>query len=76
MGIPKLKTFKDKWFFYAAYEKYKESYAGGGSPTVTVPLPEWWNGDLSRYLTNESLGTDALGSDVYRGAIYDPTSQT
>ena len=53
VGIPKLKTFKDKWFFYAAYEKYKESYAGGGSPTTTVPVPEWWNGDLSRYLTNE-----------------------
>src|SRR6266568_8273925 len=57
VGIPKLKIFKDKWFFYAAYEKYKESYAGGGSPTTTVPLPEWWNGDLSRYLTSESLGT-------------------
>lgn len=77
VGIPKLKTFKDKWFFYAAYEKYKESYAGGGSPTTTVPLPEWWNGDLSRYLTSESLGKDALGNTVYRGAIYDPgTSQT
>jgi hypothetical protein len=59
VGMPKLKTFKDKWFFYAAYEKYKESYAGGGSPTTTVPLPEWWNGDLSSYLTNEVLGTDA-----------------
>ena len=58
------------------YEKYKESYAGGGSPTTTVPVPEWWNGDLSRYLTNEVLGTDALGNTVYRGAIYDPnTSQ-
>src|SRR3954471_12980291 len=74
VGIPKLKTFKDKWFFYAAYEKYKESYAGGGSPTTTVPVPEWWNGDLSRYLTNEVLGTDALGNSVYRGAIYDPAS--
>ena len=74
VGIPKLKTFKDKWFFYAAYEKYKESYAGGGSPTTTVPVPEWWNGDLSRYLTNESLGTDALGNTVYRGAIYDPNT--
>lgn len=77
VGIPKLKVFKDKWFFYAAYEKYNESYAGGGSPTVTVPLPEWWTGDLSRYLTTQALGTDALGNTVLRGAIYDPgTSQT
>lgn len=74
VGIPKLKVFKDKWFFYSAYEKYNESYAGGGSPTNTVPLPEWWNGDLSRYLTTQSLGTDALGNTVLRGGIYDPTS--
>jgi hypothetical protein len=77
VGIPKLKVFKDKWFFYTAYEKYNESYAGGGSPTNTVPLSAWYSGDLSRYLTNQSLGTDALGNTVYRGAIYDPgTSQT
>ncbi len=74
VGIPKLKVFKDKWFFYTAYEKYTESYAGGGSPTNTVPLPEWYNGDFSRYLTSESLGTDALGNTVYRGALYDPAS--
>lgn len=72
--IPKVWSGKDKWFWYAAYEKYNESYAGGGSPTVTVPLPEWWDGNMSRYLTNEKLGTDALGRDVYRGAIYDPAS--
>ncbi|MFN7997586.1 MAG: TonB-dependent receptor [Bryobacteraceae bacterium] len=74
VGIPKIKTFKDKWFFYATYEKYTESYAGGGSPTVTVPLPDWYTGDFSKYLTNEVLGTDALGNPIYRGAIYDPNS--
>ena len=24
VGIPKLKLFKDRWFFYTAYEKYNE----------------------------------------------------
>ncbi len=74
VGIPKLWTGKDKWFFYAAYEKYNESFAGGGSPTVTMPLAQWYTGDLSNYLTNQVLGKDALGRDVLRGAIYDPAS--
>ena len=77
VGIPKLWTAKDKWFFYSAYEKYNESFAGGGSPTVTVPLPQWYDGDLSNYLTTQVLGKDALGNNVLRGAIYDPkTTQT
>lgn len=74
VGIPKLWTGKDKWFFYAAYEKYNESFAGGGSPTTTVPLAEWYDGNLSRYLTSEVLGQDARGNNVLRGAIYDPAS--
>lgn len=74
VGIPKLWTAKDKWFFYAAYEKYNESYAGGGSPTATVPSIPWYTGDFSNYLTGQALGQDALGRDVYRGAIYDPLS--
>ncbi len=72
--IPKIYNGKDKWFWYTAYEKYNETFAGGGSPGTTVPLPEWWDGNLSRYLTGEKLGQDGLGRDVYRGAIYDPSS--
>jgi hypothetical protein len=72
--IPKIINGKDKWFFYTAYEKYNESFAGGGSPNVTVPLPDWYNGNLSGYLTSDVLGTDALGRSVQRGAIYDPTT--
>ena len=59
--LPKIYNGKDKTFFYVAYERYKESYAGGGSPTVTVPLDEFWAGNLSRLLTNEVIGKDALG---------------
>lgn len=75
VGIPKLWTGKDKWFFYAAYEKYNEAYAGGGSPTATMPQAAWLTGDLSSYLTNQVIGKDALGRDVIRGAIYDPNTQ-
>lgn len=63
---------KDKWFWYSAYEKYNQAYAGGGSPSVTVPTQEWWDGNMSSYLTGTSLGTDALGNSVPRGAVYDP----
>ncbi len=77
VGIPGLKTFKDRWFWYTSYEKYNESFAGGSNPNNSVPIPEWWDGNLSRYLTNEKIGTDALGRDVFRGQIYDPAaSQT
>jgi hypothetical protein len=72
--LPKIYNGKDKTFFYTAYERYKESYAGGGSPTVTLPLPEFWTGNLSRYLTNEQIGVDALDRPVYRGQIYDSAS--
>ena len=72
--IPKIINGKDRWFFYTAYEKYNESFGGGGSPTRTVPQPEWYTGNLSSYLTNEKLGVDALGRDVYRGQVFDPAT--
>lgn len=74
VSIPKIINGKDRWFFYTAYEKYNESFAGGGSPTRTVPQSDWINGNFSNYLTGEKLGTDALGRDVIRGAIYDPST--
>ena len=72
--VPKFYNGKDQTFFYVAYERYKESYAGGGSPTVTVPLDEFWNGNLGRLLTNQVIGIDALGRDIHKGAIYNPAS--
>src|SRR5262249_38245404 len=72
--LPKLHDGRDKTFFYFAYERYKESYAGGGSPTVTVPVDEFWSGNLSRLLTRDVIGRDALGRDIFRGAIYDPAT--
>ena len=72
--IPKVINGKDKWFFYAAYEKYNQAYRGGGNPNVTVPTTEWWDGSMSSYLTTQQLGADALGRDVIRGAIFDPAT--
>ncbi len=72
--LPRLYSGKDKFFWYTAYEKYNESFAGGGSPNRTVPLLEWWDGDMSRYLTTQNIGRDAEGRDVIRGSIYDPAT--
>ncbi|MBZ5728873.1 MAG: TonB-dependent receptor [Acidobacteriia bacterium] len=72
--IPALYKGRNKTFFYAAYEKYGESNAGLGSPSVTVPLPEWWDGKMGAYLTGQAIGSDALGRSILRGAIYDPAT--
>jgi len=72
--LPKIYDGKDKTFFYVAYERYKESYAGGGSPTVTVPLDEFWSGNLSKLLTSQVIGQDGLGRNIYQGAIYNPAT--
>ena len=72
--IPKLYDATNRTFFYVAYERYIESNSGAGSPTVTVPLDEFWNGNFSRLLTSEVIGQDALGRNIYRGAIYDPST--
>jgi len=72
--LPKIYNGKDRTFFYVAYERYTESSAGGGSPSVTAPLDDFWSGNLSRLLGNQVIGQDALGRNIYQGAIYDPAS--
>jgi hypothetical protein len=72
--LPRLYSGVNKTFFYIAYEKYHERNAGLGSANVTVPLPAWWNGDMSRYLTNQVVGQDAQGHNVLAGEIFDPAS--
>jgi hypothetical protein len=72
--LPRIYSGRNRTFWFVAVERYGENNAGLGSPTVTVPLTEWWSGDMSRYLTTQSLGKDALGNNVLRGQIYDPAS--
>jgi hypothetical protein len=72
--IPKVYNGKDKTFFYFALERFYTSGGGASTPNETVPPPSWYTGNLSNLLTNQVVGTDALGNNVVRGAIYDPLS--
>ncbi len=72
--IPKVYNGKDKTFFYFALERFYTSGGGASSPNETVPPPSWYTGNLSNLLTSQVVGTDALGTNALRGAIYDPAS--
>ena len=72
--IPKVYNGKDKTFFYVTYERYRERTGGYGAPNRTLPLPDFYEGNFSRLLQSVVAGTDALGNQVMRGAIYDPAS--
>jgi len=72
--IPKVYNGKDKTFFYFALERFYTASSASGGPNQTVPPPSWLGGNMSNLLTSQVVGTDALGSQVVRGAIYDPNS--
>jgi hypothetical protein len=48
---------------------------GGVTNPITIPKPAFRNGDFSSLLTNNIIGTDALGRQIYQGAIYDLSTQ-
>ena len=72
--IPKLYDGHNKTFFYATWEQFSEKIAGFRAPDRTVPLAEMYDGNLSRLLGSATGQVDALGRQVYRGAIYDPAT--
>jgi hypothetical protein len=72
--IPKVYNGHDRTFFYVAYERFRMRTLGFRAPDRTVPLPEFYEGDLSRLLGATTGQTDALGRPVARGAIYDPAT--
>ncbi len=72
--IPKIYDGHNKTFFYFAYERYKERSYGLGSPSKSVPIPEFYEGDLSRLLGPVTSFKDALDRPVMRGAVYDPAT--
>lgn len=47
-----------------------------GSPTITLPIPDFLQGDFSRLLGAATGQQDALGRPVLKGAIYDPATFT
>ncbi len=72
--LPKLYQGRNRTFFYSAYERYRERTGGLAAPNITLPLPEFLQGDFSRLLGADTGQKDALGRQVYRGAIYDPAT--
>ncbi|MCC7173835.1 MAG: carboxypeptidase regulatory-like domain-containing protein, partial [Bryobacterales bacterium] len=59
--IPKLYNGKNRTFFYAAYENYRDRNLIFSSPNRSVPVPEFYDGDFSRLLGAATGQTDALG---------------
>jgi hypothetical protein len=70
--IPKIYDGRNKTFIFGAFEHYVQQRLQLGSMNVTVPLPEFLDGDFSKLLTTTQVGTDALGRPVYSGQIFDP----
>jgi hypothetical protein len=48
---------------------------GGITNPITIPKPEFRNGDYRSLLSGATLGTDALGRPIPQGGIYDMQSQ-
>lgn len=63
--LPKIYNGKNKTFFFASYEAFRNR-AGASSSSATVPTPEMYEGDFSKWV-------DASGNII---PIYDPTTQT
>lgn len=65
---------KDKTFFYAAVEDYRQSRFVLGGFGQTVPIPAFLDGDFSALLNTGAapLGHDPAGHPIYPGAIRDP----
>ncbi len=71
--IPKLYNGKDRTFFFANYEMFRDiqnQNLGDG----TVPTEAYRRGDFSAALTGRVLGTDTLGRQILEGQIYDPAT--
>jgi hypothetical protein len=63
--IPKIYRGRDKTFFFFSYEGFRNRTGANGS-TFTVPTPEMYNGDFTKWVTS-------AGAQI---PIYNPLSQT
>jgi hypothetical protein len=52
--IPKVYRGKDKSFFFFSYEGFRNR-AGGNGAQFTVPTPEMYNGDFSKWVTSAGV---------------------
>ena len=64
--LPKLYNGKNKTFFFASYEGFRNRVGAGNGTLSSVPPPEFYTGDLHNWV-------DGNGK-MYQ--IYDPGSQT
>ena len=65
---------KNKTFFFADVQEQRNPLQTVFS-NITVPIAAYKAGNFSSLLTSSSAGTDALGNNVLKGAIYNPFSQ-
>jgi len=69
-GGPAVYDGRNKSFFFFIYEGARRSF--GGAAINTLPTDAYRRGDFSAVLTNNQVGTDALGRSVFAGQIFDP----
>jgi hypothetical protein len=71
--IPGAYNGRNKTFFFFNYEQYLNNQ-DINNQTITVPIPEFRNGDFRQALTGRVLGTDPLNRPIIEGTIYDPAT--
>ena len=72
--VPKLYDGRNRTFFFLNWDIY--DFRSGTLPSYanTTPIDAFKQGDFLQLLTNNQVGTDALGRPIFEGAIYDPAS--
>ncbi|HZT37906.1 MAG TPA: carboxypeptidase regulatory-like domain-containing protein [Bryobacteraceae bacterium] len=71
---------KNRLFIFGDYQGTRIASSGGAIQNLgyggfyTIPTQAMVHGDFSQLLTNNQIGTDALGRPIFQGAIYDPAS--
>lgn len=70
--IPGVYDGRTRTFFFGAFEHYVQQRLQLGPANVTVPIPEFLEGNFSKLLTTTVVGKDALGRNVLAGQMFDP----
>jgi hypothetical protein len=64
---------RNRTFYFAAFEEYRQTRRQLGSYDRTVPTPAFLDGDFGALLDPSTrLGTDAGGNAIVKGALIDP----
>jgi hypothetical protein len=71
--IPGVYKQTNKTYIFGVYERLRQSTPATLN-SITVPTSAFIGGDFSSLLTSTVISHDALGRNIYQGAIYDPYS--